>query len=317
MAENSGVSVTLAGDLSKPATALIEKVGSALGAVFEPRQIRRIAKAEADAKIEHARADLKITKMQESSDVELESLKDRTLRRMVAKEVKRQINIENTLAIAAQKLGETASGKDVNRSIESLEETFVQDVFSYAENVSDERLQECWAKILVSEVNDNSKTSKRTMQILSGMDRRDAELFQTFASLTWTIGGKPFCATGKKSLDTLKIRGIDFEEISHLEALGLLQVSNLSNYSFQGNITTGTTVSALYFGRSHILEFASSDFKIDVGKCLYTRAGGELLRVVGAEWQAGVEHATIEDLKAQGIKVKPSVTVSIVRSDVH
>lgn len=37
------------GELSKPATILIEKVSDAVGGLLKPWQIRRVAKAEADA----------------------------------------------------------------------------------------------------------------------------------------------------------------------------------------------------------------------------------------------------------------------------
>ena len=47
--DNLGTSVTLAGDWSKPATALIEKIADAVGGSFQPFQIRRVAQAQADA----------------------------------------------------------------------------------------------------------------------------------------------------------------------------------------------------------------------------------------------------------------------------
>jgi hypothetical protein len=37
------------GGLSKPATLLIEKISVAVGTIFQPYQIKRIAQAEADA----------------------------------------------------------------------------------------------------------------------------------------------------------------------------------------------------------------------------------------------------------------------------
>jgi hypothetical protein len=37
------------GDLSKPATVLIEKISDAVGGIFKPYQIVRVAKAEAEA----------------------------------------------------------------------------------------------------------------------------------------------------------------------------------------------------------------------------------------------------------------------------
>ncbi len=44
-----GNSIINFGELSKPATVLIEKISDAIGIVFEPCQIKRIAKAETEA----------------------------------------------------------------------------------------------------------------------------------------------------------------------------------------------------------------------------------------------------------------------------
>lgn len=44
-----GKSLIDLGDLSKPATVLVEKVCNAVGILYEPRRIRQRAKAEADA----------------------------------------------------------------------------------------------------------------------------------------------------------------------------------------------------------------------------------------------------------------------------
>jgi hypothetical protein len=37
------------GDLAKPATVLVEKISDAIGGIFKPYQIRRIAQAEGEA----------------------------------------------------------------------------------------------------------------------------------------------------------------------------------------------------------------------------------------------------------------------------
>ena len=50
----SGNSVINLGELSKPATVLIEKIADAVGGIFKPYQIKRLAKAEAEAELIHA-----------------------------------------------------------------------------------------------------------------------------------------------------------------------------------------------------------------------------------------------------------------------
>ncbi|MEO8422213.1 MAG: hypothetical protein ABI457_13565 [Hyphomicrobium sp.] len=73
--------------LSAPVVKLIESVGDAVGVIYEPTRIRRRAKAEADALITNARA-----------EVEVAEIADRAMKRLAYQEVKRQINIENIIA---------------------------------------------------------------------------------------------------------------------------------------------------------------------------------------------------------------------------
>ena len=51
MADDNSMSIVNFGKLSKPADTLIKKVSGAIGGVFEPWQIKRIAKAEAEANL--------------------------------------------------------------------------------------------------------------------------------------------------------------------------------------------------------------------------------------------------------------------------
>ncbi|HLL76618.1 MAG TPA: hypothetical protein VK421_15295 [Pyrinomonadaceae bacterium] len=46
---SDGNSIVNLGDLTKPATVLIEKISDAVGGVFRPYQIKRLAHAEAEA----------------------------------------------------------------------------------------------------------------------------------------------------------------------------------------------------------------------------------------------------------------------------
>lgn len=51
MTDDSSVSLVNFGQLSKPADTLIKKVSAAVGGIFAPWQIRRVAKAEAEASL--------------------------------------------------------------------------------------------------------------------------------------------------------------------------------------------------------------------------------------------------------------------------
>jgi len=78
-----GNSLINLGDLSKPATVLIEKVSSAVGIIYEPYHIKRKARAEAEAE-----------KIKAIARIELTELEQRAVNRFVHQEARKQSNIE-------------------------------------------------------------------------------------------------------------------------------------------------------------------------------------------------------------------------------
>ena len=61
MVGDKSISLVNLGKLSKPADTLIKKVSSAVGGMFEPWQIKRVAKAQAEADLIKAQSDIQIT----------------------------------------------------------------------------------------------------------------------------------------------------------------------------------------------------------------------------------------------------------------
>ena len=51
------------GELSRPATVLVEKVSEAIGGIFRPFQTKRMAKAEAEAGLIKAESDIQIEEL--------------------------------------------------------------------------------------------------------------------------------------------------------------------------------------------------------------------------------------------------------------
>jgi hypothetical protein len=77
------------GDLTKPATVLIEKISEAVGGVFRPYQIVRIAKAEAEAGRIQAEAQIQVT-----------DLHRRAMHRFLEEEAKKQSKMGSRTAIS-------------------------------------------------------------------------------------------------------------------------------------------------------------------------------------------------------------------------
>ena len=111
------------GDWSKPATVLIERVADAVGAIFEPHQLKRIAKAEAEAE-----------KIRTLANIEISEIEQRGLTRFVKEEGKKQENIESITFQAAEQLNDKARPED-------LDDDWIANFFEKCRIVSDKEMQ--------------------------------------------------------------------------------------------------------------------------------------------------------------------------------
>ena len=118
------------GDLTKPATVLIEKVSNAVGVLYEPRRIVKKAEAEAEAE-----------KIKAIAGIELSEIAQRGVERLVQQEARKQKNIESITARAAEEVPE-------NANTEQLEEDWVAHFFDRCENVSDVEMQSLWLSLI-------------------------------------------------------------------------------------------------------------------------------------------------------------------------
>ena len=64
MSDNFESSLINLGELSKPATVLVEKISDAVGGIFKPYQMVRVAKAEAQADRVRAESAIEISDLQ-------------------------------------------------------------------------------------------------------------------------------------------------------------------------------------------------------------------------------------------------------------
>jgi hypothetical protein len=152
-----GTSLINLGELSKPATVLIERISDALGGIFLPYQIRRVAQAEAEAATLQAVTQIKIT-----------DLERRAIRRRLAEEAIKQQNIEDISQKALPALREDARPEDV-------ENDWIANFFDKCRLISDDKMQELWARVLAGEANVPGRFSKRTVNLLASFDKSDAE----------------------------------------------------------------------------------------------------------------------------------------------
>lgn len=277
---SEGNSIINLGDLAKPATVLIEKVSDAVGVLYEPRRIKKRAEAEAEAE-----------KIKALAGVELSEIQQRGLERMIQQEGRKQENIENITAQAAQQLPPEAKAED-------LEEDWLAHFFDKCEKVSDKEMQSLWSSLLAGEATSPGTYSKRTVDYVATMDKKDAELFTTFCQFTWMIGdATPLIFDFKHEI--YSSQGITFDSLTHLDAIGLISFSPTAGFKKQAIPKEGVV---FYFGLPTLLKFTKEkDNEFRSGAALFTRAGKELVPICGAKRNQEFYEYAVEQLARQGI----------------
>jgi hypothetical protein len=261
MPDNNSMSVVNLGDLSKPADTLIKKVSSAIGGIFAPWQIKRVAKAEAEASLIKAKAEIDIT-----------DLHRRAMHRFVEEEARRQENMEK---ITERALPQLETGSDPSK----MEDDWITNFFDKSRIVSDSDMQELWSRVLAGEANSPGTYSKRTVNFLGDLDKKDAEIFTVLCSFGWFVGSfTPLVFDAKASIYNEK--GLHFSSLTHLDSIGLVQFDNLSGFQ-RTKVPKFYTVS--YCGQPLTLTMQNEkDNMLRIGKVLLTQVGSELASVCDA-----------------------------------
>jgi hypothetical protein len=250
------------GKLSKPATVLIQKVAGAVGQLWEPAQIRRVARAKAAA-----------AKTRAESAIEISDIQRRASIRVAHEEAIRQENIERITAAAVPLLGADASP-------ENLDEDWLAHFFEKCRIVSDAEMQSLWSRILAGEATHPGRYSKRTLGVVDILGKGDAQLFTRFCSFLIDLGGDPRPFFIPLSAAIYQQAGITYEAVLHLDSLGLIRYSENEGtfiYGLPGSVT------AKYFGHEIDVVFAAaSDNQLHIGGIVLTQVGRELAPISGS-----------------------------------
>lgn len=255
-------SLTILGDLSKPATVLIEKISDAVGGVFRPFQIVRVAKAEAEAE-----------RIQAESQIQVTDLHRRAMHRFLEEEAKRQANIEEITRKALPLLGEHSRPQ-------AVENDWITNFFDKSRIISNEEMQALWSRVLAGESNTPGAFSKQTVNLLADLDARDAKLFTCLCGFCWIIGGI-IPVVIDVELEIYKHHGIHSDALAHLASLGLVQFNHLTAFSQRG---LPKIFPVSYYGQRLLLTFpADTNNSLYIGQALLTHAGRELAQVCGSK----------------------------------
>lgn len=169
--------------LSQPLTKLVEVVAQGLGAVYEPIHIKRMAKSRAkeiktiSSAINDSNLPIQYSNGPVGIDTSTKEFMERTERRMLFLEAKKQKNIEDIIAGAYENLE-----NEPKVSEEPLQEEWINRFFNIVGEVSSDELKVIWSKILSEEIKQPGKCSIRTLENLRNISREEAEIFKKISN---------------------------------------------------------------------------------------------------------------------------------------
>ena len=260
-----GFSLVNASGLVKPADTLVNKISNAVGRHFDPRQAVRMAEAE-------ARADRIRRVGAAETDIEIAELKERAAYRFANEEMTKQLNMESITEKAIPHLNSDANP-------DGMENDWITNFFDKCRTISDDDMQQIWAGVLSGEANNPGSFSRRTVNLVADLDKRDAELLTRLCAFGWMIGGlTPLVFDFRADIYTRN--GIAFETLGPLEELGLIHLGGVGGFQ---RTQIPKKAALFYYDRPLVLEFPNeADNKLSVGTVLLTRSGKELASICGS-----------------------------------
>lgn len=267
--------------LVSPCEKLIEGVQSAIGKAYEPRYTRRMADARAheigtirDA-IEQANIPISYDGTVAMNNEDVNDLVERMKHRMLYQEIIKQINIDSVTDYAYGILeGQTTA------SPEPVDQDWMIRFFNSVEDISNEKMQLLWGKVLAGEVIKPHTYSMRTLETLKNLTQQEADLFSKMAPFVLSCPAN----RDKTASDLFIIAGDNYFPFEFIDVLSLIDAGLLL---YNSTVTVGFNLSP---GETECIQTTLKTIKvsnngpanIEFRKSAYilTSAGKELFEIV-------------------------------------
>ncbi len=211
------------------------------------------------------------------SQLQITDLHRRALHRFLEEEAKKQTNIEKITQKALPHV-------DENAAPDKIEDDWITNFFDKCRLISDSEMQRLWSRVLSGEANVPGSYSKRTVDFLSSLDKRDAEIFTRLCTFKIEIGDVVPMVYNLES-EIYSRHEINFNSLSHLESIGLIQFDGMTSFA-RSKLPEKITV--LYYGSPADLEFPGAENnQMILGMVLLTQIGQELAPICNSSPDPG------------------------------
>lgn len=226
------------------------------------------------------------------------SLEDRTQERVNFQEAKKQLNIENVTAFAAEELKNEPPVTE-----EPLDEDWTTRFFKIAEEVSNEEMQALWGKILAGEIKQPKTYSLRTLELIRNLSKTEANTFMKVANFAIKSGGANFLFTTNDEKLLSKTYNIHYGDIALLTEIGLIQPGTFVSYQ----IVQSETDTQRVFTSGNIVVIAkvkANTPTIQMPVNVFTNAGNELIKLINPNPPFDYLTAVAKSIKSENVDVK-------------
>jgi hypothetical protein len=288
----TNVQLTIPEGFGRAAEKLADTIRHVVDLSAGPDRIR--AKVEAEA-LAQARAMVIVAE----GRAKVQDIETRAVERVLRREVRRQNNIESIVnkALPALPPAEMVSEEPVGQDWISL-------FFEGCQDISNEQMQQIWARILAGEVARPGRFAPRTLRLVHDLTTTDANLFASLCNFTWDTPGSGiliskgiFATILDRDAPYILQAGLNFDALTHLSSIGLIEF-NPTDEMFLENL--GPEFSLSYCGHLHKLKPNEAGLVLPIGHVLLTVAGKELGAIAVRERNDQFAKAILDEWRARG-----------------
>ena len=292
-----GVHLTLPDGVGRALEKLADTVRHVVDLGAGPDRIRakKIAEAEGQGAaiviLAEARAKALDIEARAAADIEA-----RAAARVRNLEVRRQENIESVIRKAIDAL----PPPERQVSEEPVNEDWTSRFFRDCQDISDEQMQQIWARILAGEVVRPGNFAPRTLSIVRDLTKQDANLFAKLCSFTWDIPGTGLMPV-MHIVDGQSVEAeLHLSALMHFTSIGLIEFNVVTQYA---TVTTRTEIAPSYYGKVHQLKSdGGASRSLSLGHLVFTAAGAELAGISHAAGNDRYEKTALDAWNARGWK---------------
>jgi hypothetical protein len=260
------------GKLSEPITKFLSMIESAVGTIYEPRKIRNNAEASAEAIIVEAKSKADATLIQAEAEAKSRMIDYQINERIRTLEERRQKNINNIVQNAISQLPEKIEN-DAH-----LEDDWVVEFFNLSQDISNEKMQLLWAKILAGKVVSPKDYSLRTLNLLKNLSQEEAEIFSKVGNLAIIEGERAYIYNPSHGKFLENDITIEFTEILKLQEVNLLSPNELSIQFLHKE--SPMVINQIYNNKLLLIEVNQETSNIEVPILMFTKFGIDLLKLL-------------------------------------